>query len=485
MHEPDFAKRWEVYSQEIQKALEQQKSAIVLLPDINSLPRAKDIIASKVSAPIGQFYRNMPREAEEWQKINAGEVRIVLGTRSGVFAPVVNLGLVIIEEEGDPVYKQDQVPHYHAREAALMRARIEKAKLILGSASPSVESYYIAKRNKVSYSFNVQGAASPQVKIVDMQSFRQFRKKGTDILSKYLEDAIAAKLRQKSKILVLLNRKGFATAVSCNTCGEGLKCPRCGISLVFYFQEDSLSCRYCNFKMPAPKICPKCNAGYIKYSGLGTQKLESELCRIFPQAKISRFEKIDNLPLPEADIIVSTSLITKDIRQSFDLIAVLGIDSSLNRVDLRAAEKAYGLLVGLLQITKGMLVVQTAIPHYHVFRAIEKNDFKIFYDEELKTRKQLDFPPFRHLALVKLRGRDEEKVKKTALALWQYLSGKNIKKGMKLNSCGPGLPPKLRDNFYWQILISGGAKEISTFLKNNLKEFPHSGIIVTVDIDPM
>jgi len=219
---------------------------------------------------------------------------------------------------------------------------------------------------------------------------------------------------------------------------------------------------------------------------LGTQKLESELCRIFPQAKISRFERAGDLSSPQADIIVATSVIMKDTRRRFDLIGVLGIDNSLNRVDLRAAEKTFGLLTGLLQMAKAGLVIQTGIPHYHVFRAIKENDSGIFYEQELKTRRQLGFPPFKHLGLVRLRGRNEEKVEKTAAALCGFLSERNRKKGLQINACSPGLPPKLRDNFYWQVLLaSRSPMEISEFLKINLKDFPHSGIIMTVDIDPL
>ncbi|MCX5713437.1 MAG: primosomal protein N', partial [Candidatus Omnitrophica bacterium] len=233
----------------------------------------------------------------------------MVGTRSAIFAPLSDLGLLIIEEEQDSVYKQEQVPHYHARQVAFMRAGLGGAKIVLGGFSPSIESFYLAKKGKINYSLITQENAAPEVKIVDMKGIRQINK--NIIFSKYLEDSIFSVLESSGKVLLFLNRRGFATFAQCSTCGKILTCPRCEVGLVYHSEKKELSCHHCNFSMPRPDICPHCNSGYIRYSGQGTEKIESEISRIFPAARIKRLELAD-FKIEEADIFVSTSSIIKD-----------------------------------------------------------------------------------------------------------------------------------------------------------------------------
>jgi primosomal protein N' (replication factor Y) len=224
--------------------------------------------------------------------------------------------------------------------------------------------------------------------------------------------------------------------------------------------------------MSPPKICPSCNAGYIKYFGTGTDKIESELARIFPQARIG------------TDIVVSTSLILKEEGANFDLICVLNIDNSLNRVDYMAAEKVFYLLFGLATLTDKVIIIPTNFPQHHCFKSLSTGDANVFYSQELKFRKQLNFPPYKHMCLVKLRGRNLEKVQKSAEDLFDKLKEGN--KAVKALSLNPGQPEKLRGNFYWQILFSAAsAQKLSSFLKIHLKDSRYSGIIVTVDVDPV
>jgi primosomal protein N' (replication factor Y) len=245
--------------------------------------------------------------------------------------------------------------------------------------------------------------------------------------------------------------------------------------------------------MTPPSICPECNSGYIRYSGLGTEKIESELSRIFPQAKIERLDRQESASSNDADIFISTESIIKETGFNFDLIGILAIDNSLNRVDLRSSEKTFGLLVGLLRLTEKKMLIQTYLPRHYCFKALESKDINIFYDEELKQRKQLGFPPYQHIALVKLRGKKENRVKEASNTLFNRLkkySESNSKmktnRAIKVVSVNPGRPLKLRDNFYWQILIkSRFPLKLAKFLKINLKDFSHSGIIVTVDVDPL
>jgi primosomal protein N' (replication factor Y) len=485
IHDLDGQARWDIYLTSIKESLKDDRAVIVLLPDIHSVLKVKEKISANLDISPALLYREEPQELGEWLKIKNGEAKVIIGTRSGIFAPVPNLGLVIMDEEQDSVYKQDQVPHYHAREVALMRINIEKAKLILGSSAPSLETFYLARQNKIRYLSIPRKKPFPEIKIVDTRrQYYQLMKK--DILSKYLKDLVASTFNAQAKTLLFLNQKGFATFSYCRYCGSVLACPRCNINLVYHFKDNILKCHYCNFKMLPPKICPNCNLSYIRYSGAGAEKIESELSRIFPQARIKRLDHSERLDIKDADIFVSGQSVIKETEYSFDLVGVLLIDNSLNRPDLRASEKTFSLLVGLLNLTEKNLVIQTNLAGQHCFKAIENKNMSLFYEKELTQRKELDFPPYKHLGLVKLRGKNESKVKEISNTLFNKLCRYNRDKKIKIISVNPGQPAKLRGNFYWQILISSDdAQKISKFLKKYLKDFAHSGIIVTVDIDPI
>ncbi len=474
--------RWDIYLENIKQALQNKKSVIIVVPDINSIHKAKEKISS-LALEVALLYRKEFKELEEWVRIKEGKVNVVIGTRSAIFAPLPDLGLIIVDEESDSVYKQDQVPHYHVRQIAFMRTEIEGAKVILGSSAPSLESLYLARKNKILYNLIPRLKDAPQIKIIDMKRLPFADRKKRALFSRSLEDSIYSALNSKGRTLLFLNRRGFATCASCNSCGAHLKCPRCNVDLVYHFKENILSCHYCAHKRELPKICPECNSGYIKLSGTGVERIESELARIFPQARIKLVDKEEHLDIDSADIFISTQHIFKESSYDFDLVGVLAIDNSLNRLDFRASEKAFALISGLWGLTTRQMVIQTTFPEHHIFRALEKKDVKLFYDEELKERQQLQFPPVRHFALVKARGKDEDKVKALGQEIFDRLS-KNSTKTVKALSLNPGQPAKLRGNFYWQVLLScDKAKKAVDFLKVNLKNIRHSGIIITVDMD--
>lgn len=486
IHDLEGSARWDIYISRIEEAVSLNKSVIVLFADISSVIKAKEIIKARLKLDAQVLYRKQPKELEGWSRIKRGEVNIVVGTRSGIFAPLKNPGLIIIDEEQNSVYKQEQVPHYHARVAALLRSNLEKSELILASSAPSLEALNLARQNKIKYIILPRRSNPPQVNIIDMKNLPLLDKRHRVILSKYLQDSILAALNTGGRILLFLNRKGFATSASCSTCGKILKCPRCNINLVYYFYKQVLSCHYCNFKISPPKICPDCNSGYIKYSGAGTEKIESELSRVFPRARIKRWEDEGKGDFLNGDIFISTQVIIKQTDYNFDLIGVLSVDNSLNYVDYRCAEKTFSLLTGLMFLTKNKIVIQTSLPNHYVFKSFENHDANIFYNEELKLRKQLRFPPYSHFALIKCRGRKEEKVQVFSQKLFEKLSKAELPGGIKIVSLNPAHPPKLRGNFYWGILISANnAQVLNKFLKINSKILKHSGIIVTVDVDPI
>ena len=465
--------RMPVYLREIKEAWAANRSAIVLFSDILEAGRVKELIEKDLGIEVFLVFRKQPKELEIWRKISQAAKCVVVGTRSSIFSPVNNLGLIIIDQEQDQVYKQEQVPHYHARQVALMRAEICGSKVVLGSLVPSLENFYLAQEDKVKFEFVPSKTAYPLVQVIDARRLSYADRKSKAIFSKFLSDAIYATLVEKGKALVFIERKGFATSAACHNCGVALKCPRCNINLVFHFDEDKLKCHHCNFKTDVPNICPSCNTGYIKYSGIGTEKVESELARIFPQARIN------------ADISVASSSIIKHQDLSFDLIGVIAIDNSLNRVDFRAGEKTFALLMGLTSLTSRKMIIQSVNANHHCFQALIKNDPQIFLKEELKQRKQLNFAPYKHMILLKLRGVSLEKVKKAAQDLFERLS--RIKtSSIKMLSLNPGQPGKLRGNFYYQILMRASSVEkAGKFLKLHLKEGHFSGIIVTVDVDPI
>lgn len=502
VHDLSQHDRWQIYLASIAETLNQGRGVIIILADIHAVLSINTLLTEKFkNASLSVLFRQKDKETEEWVKIKSGAVNLVIGTRSSIFAPVNRLGLIILDEEENTVYKQEQSPHYHAREIALMRAVIEKAQLILSSGTPSLESFYLSQRGKIKYQLLPRRINYPEIKIINMRQ-SAFSKKGRDnILSGYLIDSLCATLGSSGKALLFLNRKGFSTFASCNNCGTALKCQRCNSNVVYHFEEASLNCHHCNYKMEPPKICPHCQAGYIKYSGLGIEKLESELARIFPQARICQLSEEEALDMNRADIFLATSLIFKLTRYpyflpneqegkempvNFDLIGILGIDNSLNRIELRASEKVFSLLSGLVSLTQKRLVIQTAIQDHVVFSALLKNDSCLFFEEELKQRKLLKFPPYKHLANVKLRAKNAERVKEKSLVLFNQLRANTNIKGIEIVSLNPGQPSKLRGNFYWQILIkTNNPVRLTEFLKMSLKKFAHSGVIITVDIDPI
>lgn len=487
VHCLDSKNKWQnVYLPEIKTALENKKTVIVLFADIIAVSKAQNIIKDKFkSSNITVLLRNHPDELNKWIQIKNGDAEIIIGTRSALFAPLNNLGLIIVDDESAYGYKQDQVPHYNTRESAMMRAELEGAKLILASAFPSLESINLAKKKKIDYRFIPFKDPYPEIKIIDMKGLPVLSARKNIILSKYLENSILENINSKSKVLILINRTGFATMASCLSCGATLKCPRCNTNLVFHYKENILRCHYCNHKITPPKFCPTCKTGYIRYSGAGTEKIESEIARIFPQSKVKLLEYKEGLNLDNADIYISTQSIIKNTDLNFGLIAVLSIDNTLNHPDLRGAEKAFEILIGLTNMTDKKIIIQTSLPEHHIFKALLNKNPDIFYNKELKQRNELKFPPFKHLAVVKLRGIYQDKVEIASKQLFENLKEKSTN-SVEIISVNRGWPEKVRGNYYWQILLkSGSAQTIVKFLKTNLTKFKHSGIIVTVDIDPV
>jgi primosomal protein N' (replication factor Y) (superfamily II helicase) len=453
---------------------------------MEAIGRMRAVMESRFPGRGFILKREGTQELGQWLAIRSAETALVIGTRSAVFAPVRHLGLIIVDEEQEYGYKQDQAPHYHAREVAMMRCRIEDADLILGSAAPSLEMMFAARQSLIEYQLIPRTRPYPQIKIVDMKNLPLVSARQRISLSGYLQDAIRACLLAKGKVLLFLNRKGFATLAICSHCGRIFQCPRCNVNLNFHYEQKLLRCHYCNYTAEVPNICPECNAGYVRFLGAGTEKLESELCRIFPQARIRRWDSGAALEYDTGDVFIATQAALRHAGKGFDLVGVLGIDNSLNHVDFRSSEKTFSTAWGLLGLADKNLVIQTNMTGHYVLDSLVRHDPEVFYAEELRQRKQLLFPPFRQFCFVKVRGRIEEKVHAAAQALFDDLSKGVRPAGVSVIAVNPGHQPKLRGNYYWVILIaSRDAVRANAFIKKHLKLFRQSGIIVTVDVDPV
>jgi primosomal protein N' (replication factor Y) len=488
IHDLDGSRRWEIYLRKISECIKAEKAVIFLTPQIESAKEVQSRLKSEFDRDIALLHsrQSAADSLAQWQKIRNSQAGIVVGTRLAVFSPVRNPGLIIVDNETDQSYKQDQTPHYHAREVAFMRARISSAELLLSDTAPSLEMLYAAKKKKMEYIF--MGADRPvETKIIDLagQGFVRGRK---SLFSFALQNALTRALEQKQKIIIFINQKGFATSAICPNCRKFIRCPRCNVNLVYHFQGNRMVCHYCNYETEAPQICPDCHAGYIRYSGAGTEKIESELSRLYPQARILAVDKQNKSFTGDYDILISTSFIFRHRPQSqrIDLIAALSIDNSLNRTDFRAAEKTFSLLMQLVNLKPKELIIQTFIPRHYCFQAVKNSDPDFFYKQELAFRKQLKFPPFSHMAVIKIRGAKAERVREQGERLFDKMKETGGAKSVNVISFTPGQPAKLRGNFYWQILMkSKSVDKIGRSLKKHLKGFSSSGIIVTVDVDPI
>jgi len=483
--------RWEEYFKRIRDFIRNGKSVLLIVPESSVLLDAyREIQQACGVEPIIIMKENSYKEGvERMNALDDMAPKVILGMRSAVFLQVRNLGAIILEEEDNPAYKQEQTPCYHAREVAFLRSEMEGIDLILGTQLPSLEVYNKLFASRIKLTVLREDTPACEVSVIDMRSqfLRHTYAKGGSMISLELQNLIRDFLADSRKIIIFSNRSGFAQNVKCPSCGFRFMCQRCNVPLVFHLDRNELICRHCNYKTAIKDICPQCNSGYMRYFSFGIEKMEKELKRIFPTASIVRFDR-ETSPLKEDyDILITSRLVLKSSLPSCDLLGVLSIDNLLNQVDFRAAEKTFCLLFKLKRMCTGKMVIQTMTPHHYCFDALKKNDYEIFYRNELLSRKELKLPPYRHLILVNLRGKLKEKVEKKADELFGVLKRRfaNVR-GEDIVALMKNVPFKLRGNFRWQIVIRSRRPESTCLrLKEVLRNFRPSGIIVTVDVDPL
>ncbi|MCK5014382.1 MAG: primosomal protein N' [Candidatus Omnitrophica bacterium] len=483
VHDQTRHKRWPFIIENIQKVIDQKKSAIVLIPEIAFIDETVLILRKTLTCPIAVLDKKLApkKELAQWEEMRKGEYSIVVGVRSAVFAPLPNLGLIIVDEEENEAYKQEQTPHYRASEIAEMRSKIEQCRVLFASSVFTAEIWEKAKRNKwekVIFDAEENG----QVQIVDMSNYNPGK---TSILSFPLQNAMQKTLEKGGKVLLFMNRRGFSTRTYCQQCGFTVKCKRCNVNLSYLFSEKTMICRYCNFKRELPKVCPQCNGSYLRSTGIGVEKLESDVARIYPGAQIRRYDSGNKVFIQNADIIIATGAVFREHKQwAVSLVALLNFDDQMHHYDFRCGQKAFSLLIHLKQLANEKLFIQTRMGGNYCLKAVQTMDFSKFYREELKLRKELNLPPYRNLVALGLRGKKENIVFEQCSDLFERLKKKNPK-GIDISDPHPDAKPKLRDQYRYTILLKGrSVKSILALIKSALKEFKKRNIVITVNVDP-
>jgi len=501
----------EVYLRAIASVLTDGGSSIILVPEIALTPQTVERFQSRFGEKIALMHSRLSAKERllQWQAIKKGKAQIVIGARSAVFAPVKNLKLIVIDEEHETTYKQqDCAPRYHVRQVAILRAKLTGATVVLGSATPSLESFHDTKEGKaklLSLPERVTKRDLPEVIIVDMRQEIVAKARRFNVFSRSLEVKLDETLRRKEQAILFLNRRGFSTFISCTKCGYTAKCKRCNVSLTYHYARKKLVCHYCNFSSEPDQICPECSSSYLHYFGLGTEKVESQLHRLFPQARISRMdtdvtktkgahEKIlGDFKRGKIDILIGTQMIAKGLDfPRVSLVGVISADTALNLPDFRSGERTFNLLTQVAGRagrgeSEGQVIIQTYVPKHYAIVASRSHDYQQFYRREINSRKELKLPPFSHLVGLSLRGKHQEAVQKVSYELSRCLKKKGAKAEIEVLGPAPAAISKVRGNFCWSVLLKGKAvPELVKLLKGVLKDFTrYKGMKLIVDVDPI
>jgi primosomal protein N' (replication factor Y) len=497
-----------VYLAGMRSVLEAGRSAILLVPEIGLTPAVAADLHQIFGDEVAILHSALSdrERAEQWHRIKRGEARIVVGTRSAVFAPVNDLALIIVDEEHDGSYKQEETPRYHARDVAVMRSKMAGATVILGSATPSLESYFNAKKSKyalIELPDRVEQRPLPEVEVVDMRL--EFQETGREqVISRKLATEIQERLDRKEQAMVLLNRRGYSPAVLCRTCGKKLECQNCAIALTHHKREHKMVCHYCGYIAPVPKSCPYCSSEYVYFLGTGSEKLEELLHGMFPQARIARLDRdtvrghedfertLNALNEGELDLIVGTQMIAKghDIH-GVTLVGVVGADAALGLPDFRAAERTFQLLTQVAGRagrgqSPGKVILQTYFQDHYAVQYAARHDFIGFYEKELQFRSWMHYPPYSALANVLVRSTSLDDALKWSGSLGKWFD-QTRHEGVRV--LGPAAAPIMRlkqDYRYHFVLKSPSREKLNATLRAMLayaaqQKIPRTQIVVDVD----
>ncbi len=503
----------EIYLQAIRATLDRGRTAIVLVPEISLTPQTVERFKGRFAeaqdaVAVLHSHLSEGERHDEWHKIHSGRARIVIGARSAVFAPLKNLGLIVVDEEHETTYKQEEAPRYHARDVAVVRAKIEKCVVLLGSATPSLESYHnaaIGKYRLATLTQRIDEKQMPLMRIVDLRQERR-KEKAAAILSEKLRAAIADRLEKREQTILFLNRRGFSTSLLCSNCGEARNCPNCSVALTFHRHPAAagrLSCHLCGHTASVPKKCPACGKDALIYAGFGTEKVESTVSQIFPKAVVRRMdadsmtrkeayrETLRNFRTGKIEILVGTQMIAKGLHfPNVTLVGIINADLSLHLPDFRAGERTFQLLTQVAGRagrgeTPGEVFVQTYTPFSPSIQFARHHDFSGYYQQELEFRERCDFPPFKHAILITVRSAHEGRAKLSAETLVRRLK-ENIGPEFILGDATPAPLEKLQGQFRFHILIRGEAiMRLSRLVRETLDKLPFpEDVTIAVDVDP-
>ncbi len=500
----------EIYLQIINEVLKNGKQAIVLVPEISLTPQTVNRFISRFGKRVSFTHSRLSigERFDQWKKAREGEISIMIGPRSAVFTPFSNLGVIIIDEEHEHTYKSETTPKYDAREIAREIGRINGSLIVFGSATPDISTYYRAKtgefdlitiKNRVNKSF-------PEVSVIDMR--KELENGNKSVFSDALLNAIEDNLLNRRQTILFLNRRGYSTFVSCRKCGYVMECKDCNVNFTYHLNGDRLVCHYCGKTVQNPKNCPQCGSQYIKYFGAGTQKIEEETKRLFPEARVLRMDMdttsgkhgheniLKKFATGEADILIGTQMIAKGLDfPNVSVVGVIAADMSLNSGDFKCAENTFQMLTQVSgragrSALKGKVFIQTYKPEHYSIEFAKNNDYVSFYDYEISVRKQMMYPPFTSIFFVMFTGEDEKKIIKALYKLLDIMLKFNKKNQFEHIGPAPAVISKIKNQYRWKIIVKGviekNLKNYVLYCLDRLKEcYDLSGININITLNPV
>ena len=499
----------EVYMRLVEKVLTEGKSAIVLVPEIALTPQMIERFKGRFGSNVALFHSKLSdgERFDEWYRVKEGKASLIIGARSAIFLPAKKLGLIIIDEEHENTYKSDQNPKYQTKEVAEFISKLKGCKVILGSATPTIESYYRAisgEMKLVELNHRIDNRPMPEMKLVDMRE--ELRSGNKSIFSRRLYASMQQKLEKGEQIILFLNRRGFSTFVSCRSCGYVFDCENCDISMT-YHKNGFLVCHYCGKTKKQPNLCPKCGSKYVKFFGAGTERVEEEVRKYLKNVKILRMdvdttrakdshEKIYNaFKAGEADILIGTQMVSKGLDfPNVTLVGILSADMSLNLPDYRAAERSFQIITQVAGRAgrgekEGEVIVQTYTPEHYSLQYAKKYDYEDFYEKEFTIRAMMGYPPFGRILLINGIGKNEDELKKQMIFLGTKVKEKAEEfVGLEVLGPTPCIIYKIKENYRWQIIVKG---EFSSKFSKSIKDLlydkannVYNDIRVSMDINP-
>jgi primosomal protein N' (replication factor Y) len=506
----------EVYREVITKVIAQGGTAILLVPEISLTSQVAHYFQKQFGRQVIVLHSGLKagEKVKAWQEILKGKIKLVIGARSAVFAPLPNLQLIILDEEHEGAYKQDENPKYHARDVARKRMEQHQGVVVLGSATPSLEAYAAAQTGQIGFvkmEHRVADRPLPPVEIVDMRE--ELMKGNRSMFSVALQSKLRSRLENREQSMVFLNRRGYSTFVNCRECGYVVRCSACDVALTYHSHDQVMRCHYCNHEEVPPHVCPECGSRYIRFFGQGTQRVEEELQGLFPKARILRLDW-DTTRVPEnynrilsafrkqeADILVGTQMLAKGLDfPNVTLVGVIAADQLLNMPDFRAKERAFQLLTQVAgragrSNKPGEVVIQTYSPKDRAIVLASQHDYPDFFWEEIKYRKERRYPPFTHVIRVTLLHEKEERVIKAAHSLTEYLrlgilDSENGYNDLVILGPSPAILARLKNKFRWQVLVKGKRLEsLRIFLHQGVQKYAQDslsqGVQLNIEIDPL